>query len=62
MFFSARARFESGEPLDWAAIAHDEGFADQAHLSRAAKRTTGFFPKEFTRRFAEGESFRVYRL
>lgn len=62
LFFSARAQFEASEALDWAAIAHDEGFSDQAHLSRAVKRSTGFSPNEFTRRFAEDESFWVYRL
>lgn len=62
LFFSARAQYEADETLDWAAIAHDEGFADQAHLSRAVKRTTGFSPSEFARRFAEDESFWVYRL
>lgn len=62
LFFSARDRFETGETLDWAALAHDEGFADQAHLSRAVKRTTGFSPSEFTQRFIEDESFWAYRL
>ncbi|CAN0626967.1 AraC family transcriptional regulator [Burkholderia multivorans] len=62
LFFSARARLDAGEALDWAAIAHDEGFADQSHLSRAVKRSTGFSPNEFARRFAEDESFWVYRL
>lgn len=62
LFFSARARFENMGALDWAGIAHDEGFADQAHLSRAVKRITGFSPGEFARRFAEDESFWVYRL
>ena len=37
-------------------------FADQAHLSRATKRITGFAPAEFARRFVEDESFWVYRL
>lgn len=62
LFFSARDRFETGEALDWAALAQDEGFADQAHLSRAVKRTTGFSPSEFTQRFLEDESFWAYRL
>lgn len=57
-----RARYEADEALDWAAIAHEEGFADQAHLSRAVKRITGFSPGEFARRFVEDESFWIYRL
>lgn len=62
LFFTARERYEAGQPLDWAEIAHDEGFADQAHLSRAVKRATGFSPSEFTQRFIEDESFWAYRL
>jgi AraC-like DNA-binding protein len=61
-FFSARERFDAGNPVDWAALAHEEGFADQAHLSRAVRRTTGFSPREFVRRFEEDESFWMYRL
>jgi len=62
LFFSARARHEAGQPFDWATLALDEGFADQAHMSRAAKRVTGFAPGEFARRFIEDESFWMYRL
>jgi AraC-like DNA-binding protein len=62
VFFAARARFEAGLPFDWAGIAHDEGFADQAHLSRVSKAITGFSPSEFARRFGEDESFWLYRL
>lgn len=62
LFFAARARHEAGLPFDWAGLAHDEGFADQAHLSRMAKRMTGFSPREFAQRFVEDESFWLYRL
>lgn len=62
LFFAARERYESGQAIDWATLALDEGFADQAHLSRAAKRVTGFSPSEFTQRFIEDESFWMYRL
>lgn len=62
LFFAARDRYESGQPFDWAALAQDEGFADQAHMSRAAKRITGFSPGEFAQRFIEDESFWMYRL
>lgn len=61
-FFAARERYDAGQPLDLAALAHNEGFADQAHLSRATKRITGFSPSEFAQRFIEDESFWVYRL
>lgn len=62
LFFAARDRFETGQPFDWAALAQDEGFADQAHMSRVAKRITGFSPSEFAQRFIEDESFWMYRL
>lgn len=62
LFFAARDRYETGQPFDWAALAQDEGFADQAHMSRVAKRITGFSPSEFAQRFIEDESFWMYRL
>ncbi|MCW5651254.1 MAG: AraC family transcriptional regulator [Ramlibacter sp.] len=60
-FFAARDRHDAGLPYEWAAIAQDEGFADQAHLVRATRRITGFSPGEFTARFATDESFWLYR-
>lgn len=62
LFFAARDRYETGQAFDWAALAQDEGFADQAHMSRTAKRITGFSPGEFAQRFIEDESFWMYRL
>jgi AraC-like DNA-binding protein len=62
LFFAARDRHDAGLPFDWAAMALDEGFADQAHMTRAVRRITGFTPAEFARRFAEDESFWMYRL
>jgi AraC-like DNA-binding protein len=62
LFFAARERHEAGLPLDWAALAQDEGFSDQAHMSRTVKRITGFSPSEFTQRFIHDESFWMYRL
>lgn len=62
VFFSARERFDRGEPPDWAALAVEEGFSDQAHLTRAVKRITGFAPGEFSARFIADESFWAYRL
>lgn len=60
--FAALERHAAGLPLDLAGLAQEQGFADQAHLSRATKRITGFAPAEFARRFVEDESFWVYRL
>jgi AraC-like DNA-binding protein len=62
LFFAARDRHDAGRPFDWATMALDEGFADQAHMTRAVRRITGFTPAEFARRFAEDESFWMYRL
>lgn len=62
LFFAARDRYEAGQAFDWAALAQDEGFADQAHMSRMAKRITGFSPSGFAQRFIEDESFWMYRL
>ncbi|MEY2632451.1 MAG: hypothetical protein RIR00_1105 [Pseudomonadota bacterium] len=62
LFFLARDRHAAGHTLDWAEMAAELDFADQAHLSRAARRVTGFAPGEFTRRFLEDESFWLYRL
>ncbi|ALS59740.1 helix-turn-helix domain-containing protein [Pandoraea norimbergensis] len=62
VFFAARDRLAAGEAFDWAEMAQDEGFADQAHMSRMAKRITGFAPTEFTQRYREDESFWLYRL
>ncbi|CAO3410919.1 helix-turn-helix domain-containing protein [Azospirillum largimobile] len=62
VFFTARERHEAGQPLDWAALAQEEGFADQAHMCRATKRITGFSPTDFARRYAEDEAFWLYRI
>ncbi len=62
LFFAARDLHEAGQPFDWAAMAQDEGFSDQAHMSRMVKRITGFSPSEFSQRFVDDESFWMYRL
>ena len=62
LFFAARDRYEAGQAFDWSGLAHDAGFADQAHMIRVTKRITGFSPAEFAQRFIEDESFWLYRL
>jgi AraC-like DNA-binding protein len=54
LFFTARERHDAGVPADWAGLAQNEGFADPAHLVRAARRLTGFSPTE-TRRCGRDE-------
>ena len=61
-YFAATDRLAAGDAFDWAAFAHDEGFADQAHLSRTTTRMTGFSPTAFAQRYVEDESFWMYRL
>lgn len=62
LFFAARDRYDAGTPFNWAELALEQGFADQAHMSRAARHITGFPPGEFTQRFVDDESFWMYRL
>lgn len=62
LFFAARDRYDAGTPFNWAELALEQGFADQAHMSRAARQITGFPPGEFAQRFIEDESFWMYRL
>jgi hypothetical protein len=37
----AAARADGGEPVDWAALARDLGYADRAHLTRDFTATIG---------------------
>lgn len=62
LFFAARDRYEAGAAFDWAGLAQQEGFSDQAHMSRVARQITGFPPGEFAQRFIGDESFWMYRL
>lgn len=62
LFFAARDRYDTGQPLELAALAQDHGFADQPHMIRMTKRITGFTPGEFASRFMHDESFWLYRL
>ncbi len=43
----AAARADSGEPVDWAALASDLGYADQAHLTRDFTVTIGVPPTRY---------------
>jgi len=45
----AAARADSGEPVDWAALAADLGYADQAHLTRDFTATIGVPPARYGR-------------
>jgi transcriptional regulator GlxA family with amidase domain len=41
------ARADSGEPVDWAGLAADLGYADQAHLTRDFTATIGVPPTRY---------------
>jgi AraC-like DNA-binding protein len=43
----AALRADSGEPVDWAALAADLGYADQAHLTRDFTATIGVSPTRY---------------
>jgi len=47
--------------LSWSEIAADNGFADQAHLSREIRRLTGLKPREL-KELLDHESYWMYRL
>jgi AraC-like DNA-binding protein len=43
----AADRVDSGEEVDWASLAADLGYADQAHLSRDFTLTLGVAPTRY---------------
>ena len=43
----AAERADSGEPVDWALLASDLGYADQAHLTRDFTSTLGISPTRY---------------
>lgn len=45
----AALRVDSGDPVDWAQLAADLGYADQAHLSRDFTATLGVSPTGYQR-------------
>ncbi len=62
LFEEGVRRQQQGLALDYADMALQGGFSDQAHMSRAVRRITGFSPAEFARRYEQDESFWPYRL
>jgi AraC-like DNA-binding protein len=57
-----RSLADAEQPVRWAEVAADAGYADQSHLCRETRRVTGFSPEELRRRIAEDEGFWMYRL
>jgi len=50
----AAERADSGEPVDWAALAADLGYADQAHLTRDFTVTIGVPPSRYAAPVRDG--------
>lgn len=48
--------------LDWATLAAESGFADQAHMIRRWKKCTGLTPRQAHESFRDDEAFWYYRL
>ncbi|MBX2886918.1 MAG: AraC family transcriptional regulator [Granulosicoccus sp.] len=61
LFFKARKARENGNP-NWPSVALDAGYSDQAHMSRATRKASGFSPTELRRKIEETEAFWVYRI
>jgi AraC family transcriptional regulator len=55
---AARELARTSAPL--AEIAHDAGFADQAHLTRVFRRRTGATPARFRRTFQQRKMFQSF--
>ena len=47
---------------NWAAIAAEDGFADQSHLCRETRRISGLSPAELKKAVTEDENYWVYRI
>ncbi|MBK9236509.1 MAG: AraC family transcriptional regulator [Rhodoferax sp.] len=64
-FFRVRDGDPSGSPggrPDWAAVAVDSGYSDQAHLCREVRRIAGMSPADLKRAIDQDESFWTYRI
>ncbi len=60
--FEVRKAAETSPELNWADIAQQSGFSDQAHLCREIGRFSGFSPAALRHRIVNDEAFWVYRL
>ena len=58
---AARAGQAQGT-LSWANVAHDTGYADQAHLSRETRAISGLSPTELAHAIQHDDSYWLYRI
>jgi AraC-like DNA-binding protein len=61
LYARLHAAVEEGD-VDWAGLAADTGFADQAHMIRQMRRHTGLTPERLRQSTASDEAFWGYRL
>jgi len=61
LHFKAREAAQKGG-VDWAGLAAESGFTDQAHMIRRIKQHTGFTPTQLGERIRLDEAFWLYRL
>jgi len=59
--YEAALRADSGEPVDWTALAADLGYADQAHLTRDFTTTIGVPPSRYAAALLGGCAVRRLR-
>lgn len=61
LYAKLHAALQAGT-LDWAELAADTGFSDQAHMIRRLRQHTGFTPEQLRERAQNHEAFWPYRL
>ncbi len=61
LYANLHEALQSGE-VDWARLAAESGFADQAHMIRQIRRHTGFTPERMRKSVGNDEAFWAYRL
>lgn len=60
--FEVRRAAERPRAINWAEVAQQSGFADQAHMCREIRRVSVLSPAELRRRVETDEAFWLYRL
>lgn len=61
LFAKLHEAMQTGD-LDWAELATEAGFADQAHMIRRMRQYTGFTPEQLRQNAGNDEAFWGYRL
>lgn len=61
LYATLHEAIQSGD-VDWAELAAAAGFADQPHMIRQMRRSSGFTPEQLRQRARDDEAFWGYRL